>query len=122
GKPVVLDLPKELMDILRDHIAMLKGKMKESELLFPSRTGGIRSRSALDKPFGAIAKKMKLSFNLTPRAMRRSFQDLAREAQIEALVTRSISGHATEEMRELYSTVRTKERLAAVEKIMRVVK
>lgn len=42
---------------------------------------------------------------ITPRAMRRTFQDLDRAAEVRDLVTRSISGHATEEMQRHYSTV-----------------
>jgi len=37
--------------------------------------------------------------------MRRTFNDLARAAKIEAVITKSISGHLTERMREHYSTV-----------------
>jgi hypothetical protein len=37
--------------------------------------------------------------------MRRTFQDLCRAAQVGDLVTRSISGHATEAMQRHYSTV-----------------
>jgi hypothetical protein len=37
--------------------------------------------------------------------MRRTFNDLMRVAKVEALVTKSISGHQTDRMREPYSTV-----------------
>lgn len=37
--------------------------------------------------------------------MRRSFQDLARAASVSDIVTRAISGHATEAMQHHYSTV-----------------
>lgn len=36
--------------------------------------------------------------------MRRTFQDLARAAQVNDLVTRAVSGHATEAMHHHYST------------------
>jgi hypothetical protein len=36
--------------------------------------------------------------------MRRTFNDLMRLAKVEAIVTRSISGHQTDRMREHYST------------------
>lgn len=119
GKDLVLNLPQEVMDILKQHMTDYTGN---SELLFPSTIGGIRSRSALDKPFAAIAAAMKLKFHLSPRGMRRSFQDLAREAQIESLVTRSISGHATETMQDHYSTVRENEQRAAMDKVLRLVR
>lgn len=100
-------LPKDLIDILRWHVDTLpdEGPMRESDLLFPSDVGGFRAPSALDKPFAAVRKALGLRKRVTPRAMRRTFQDLARAAAVGDLVTRSISGHATEEMQRHYSTV-----------------
>jgi hypothetical protein len=37
--------------------------------------------------------------------MRRTFQDLARAAEVRDIVTRSASGHSTEAMQRHYSTV-----------------
>jgi hypothetical protein len=79
--------------------------MKDSELLFPSETGSFRSPSALDKPFSEVGKAIRLRKRITPRAMRRTFQDLARNADIEAIARQKICGHATDEMSDLYSTV-----------------
>jgi len=59
----------------------------------------------LVKPFRVVKKALGLRKRVTPRAMRRTFQDLARAAAVGDLVTRSISGHATEEMQRHYSTV-----------------
>jgi len=53
----------------------------------------------LDKPFKAIATFLELGYHLSPRAMRRSVQDLARAASVSDIVTRAISGHHTEPMR-----------------------
>jgi integrase len=101
-----LSLPDELMEILRWHVAQLpEGPMQDSDLLFPSTVGGFLSRSALDKPFRAVAKAMGLEKRVTPRAMRRTFQDLARAAEVSDVVTRAVSGHATEAMQRRYSTV-----------------
>jgi len=36
------------------------GPMRESELLFPSETGGFRSAMVLDKPFKDVCKHLKL--------------------------------------------------------------
>jgi integrase len=51
---------------------------------------------------------------ITPRAMRRTFQDLARNADIETIVRQKICGHALQEMSELYTTVPQREIQAAV--------
>ncbi len=98
-------LPDELVEILRWHVESLKGKAAESDLLFPSRRGGLRAASSLDKPFAEVTKTLGLEKTITPRAMRRTFQDLARAAEVHDVVTRAISGHATETMQRHYSTV-----------------
>lgn len=113
----VIALPSAVVDVLRDHVAALKGKMAESDLLFPSDTGGLRTRNILAKPFAAIAAELALPFRLTPRGMRRTFNDVARAAGINDLVTRSISGHQSQEMQHHYSTARDDEKRAALTKV-----
>jgi hypothetical protein len=90
-----IPLPTIVLWVLREHVKSLEGKMAESDYLFPSTTGGLRSRSALDKPFRDVVNALKWDLKVTPRAIRRTFQDLARRAQVHYLVTRAISGHAT---------------------------
>ncbi len=97
-------LPRDLMEIREWHVGRLTGPMSESDLLFPSETGGFRATTALTKPFADVAKRMKLSKAITARAMRRTYQDLCRAAEVEDKVTRAISGHATQEMQDHYST------------------
>lgn len=105
-----VSLPEDLVAILRWHIDTLpEGPMADSELLFPSETGGFRAPSVLDKPFAAVAKETGLRKHVTARAMRRTFQDLARAAEVRDIVTRAVSGHATEEMQRHYSTVHQNE-------------
>jgi len=114
-----LVLPKQLLEVLkwhRDNMLLAK-KMRESDLLFPAVTGGYRARSVLDKPFAAVSTAIALPYRFTPRGMRRSYQDLARAAEVGDLVTRAISGHATEQMQERYSTVRGDEIRAALAKV-----
>jgi len=50
-----------------------------------------------------------LKKHVSPRTMRRTFQDLARAASVGDLVTRAVSGHQTEDMQRHYSTVRAEE-------------
>ena len=115
-----ITLPLAVLDILREHVATLKGKAAESDLLFPSAVGGYRTRTGLTKPFAAIVEALKLPFKLTPKGMRRTFNDVAREAGTHDVVTRSISGHQTEEMQRHYSTARGSEQRAALEKTLAV--
>jgi hypothetical protein len=50
--------------------------------------------------------------------MRRTFNDLARAAEVQDLVTRSISGHSTERMQHHYSTVRGDEQQEGLGKVV----
>jgi integrase len=96
--------------------------MRDSELLFPSETGGFRAASSLDRPFREIAKACSITKRITPRAMRRTFQDLARAAEVRDIVTRSVSGHSTEAMQLHYSTVSAKEQRESLAKVVSLAK
>ena len=49
-----ITLPPDAMAVLRWHAERLPaGRMQESDLLFPSETGGFRSPTVLDKPFSS---------------------------------------------------------------------
>jgi hypothetical protein len=114
-----LTLPEELMDVLRWHVERLPdGPMKKSALLFPSETGEFRTTSCLDKPFEEVVSKLGLKKRITPRAMRRTFQDLARAAEVKDVVTRAVSGRATEAMQRHYSTVSASEMRASLAKVI----
>ena len=65
-----------------------------------------------------IVKAMGLKKQISPKAMRRSFQDAMREAQVADVVVRSISGHLTEQMQQHYSTARGHEQQAAIARII----
>jgi hypothetical protein len=112
-------LPPDVMAVLRWHVERLPaGSMRESDLLFPSETGGFRSPTVLDKPFKDVCRHLSLGKRVTPKAMRRTFQDLARLSAVDGLVQRSICGHLTEEMTERYSSVAQAEVQAALGKVV----
>ncbi len=114
-----IGLPDELVEVLRAHVDRLPvGPMLDSDLLFPSEVGGFRANSVLDKPFKAVAKAIGLRKRITPKGMRRTFQDLTRFAKVEAFVARSISGHLTEEMQEHYSTPWESEQREGLAKVL----
>ena len=123
GKLQRISLPEELIEILQWHVDQLpEGPMRESDLLFPSETGGYRAGSCLDRPFAEITKKLGLKKKITPRAMRRTFQDLARAAEVRDIVTRSVSGHSTEAMQRHYSTVSGQEQRAGLARVLSLAK
>jgi hypothetical protein len=74
----------------------------------------------LDKPFTDVAKAIGLKKRITARAMRRTFQDLCREARVADVVARSICGHATEAMQRRYSTVSGTEQADGLARVIRL--
>lgn len=115
-----IHLPDDAMKVLRWHVEtqLATPEQKESELLFPSVSGGFRAPTVLNKPFAAVSTTMKLGFRLTQRGMRRTYNDLARAANIDGVVTRSVSGHLTEKMQEHYSTVNKKEQTEGLARVI----
>jgi integrase len=115
-------VPSLLLEVLRWHVeTQLKTpEQRASDLLFPREDGGIRDDKVLRGPFLAVEKALGLKKHITPRAMRRSFQDLARTAEVRDIVTRSISGHATEQMQRRYSTVTDEEQASCLTRILQM--
>ncbi len=59
-------LPADVMAVLRWHADRLPaGPMRESDLLFPSETGGFRSPTVLDKPFKDVCRHLSLGKKVT---------------------------------------------------------
>jgi hypothetical protein len=116
-----LPLPPAAMRVLRAHVeALPPGPMRDSDLLFPSIHGGMRTRSVLDKPFRRVLKALDWKLRLTPKGMRRTFYDLARRAQIDSVVRRAIAGHLTARMKWTYSTAQVEEMRSAVGKVISI--
>ncbi len=119
-KRYCIELPKEVMEVLRWHTEtqLVTPEQQGSELLFPSVTGGYRSPTVLNKPFAEVSEAIGLGYSFTQIGMRRTFNDLARTAQVEAIVTRSISGHLTERMQDHYSTVQPEEQRESIARVI----
>ena len=122
GTRYPLTMPEEMMQILSWHVANLEpGPMTASELLFPSETGGYRSISTLDQPFRVVCRQIGLTKRFTPSGMRRTYQDLMRRTNVNAVVARQICGHATETMQLRYSTVSAEEGKQAMGKVISII-
>lgn len=117
-----IPLPEELMEVLRWHVKALDATGEGSDLLFPSRVGKLRADSGLDEPFKRITTAAGISKRISPRAGRRTFQDLARAAEVKDIVTRAVSGHATENMQRHYSTVASAEVSAGLARVIELAK
>ena len=138
GVDIVLDLDPEQVSTMRWHLDRLAHENElrrkrsphvaevqaASDLLFPAAPtrwgagGGFQSRSCLDEAFKTVGATLKLGYHVSPKAMRRTFQDLARAASIGDIVTRAISGHATETMQRHYSTVAPAEVRAGMARVI----
>jgi hypothetical protein len=67
---------------------------------------------------GLVLLSLEGEITLPTEAMRRSFQDAMREAQVANVVVRSISGHLTEQMQQRYSTASGHEQESAIARII----
>ncbi|HKY36578.1 MAG TPA: hypothetical protein VJN18_11600 [Polyangiaceae bacterium] len=114
-----IDLPESVVDVLKWHVEsqLLAPEQHAADLLFPSITGGFRSPTVLNKPFAEITEELGLP-RFTQLGMRRTYNDLARAAGVLDLVTRSISGHSTEQMQHHYSTVSPDEQRSSIAKVI----
>jgi integrase len=117
-----ITVPSEVMDVLRWHLdtQLLTPEQKESALLFPADDGGFRSECFLQKSFETVGGLIGLKKNFTPSGMRRTFNDLMRLAKVEAIITKSISGHQTDRMREHYSTVTPDEQRQSIGNVVQL--
>ena len=82
-----IQLPQEIVHDLKWHVEtqLATPEQQESDILFPSLTGSFRARSVLDKPYQEISDALSFGFSITPRGMRRTFNDLARMAEVEGI-------------------------------------
>jgi integrase len=119
-----INVPSDLMAVLTWHTEtqLATPEQQNSELLFPPELGGFRGANCLQKPFRACAKAAGLDKRFTPRGMRRTFNDLARRAKLESIVIKSVSGHRTEAMKDLYSTVGVEEQREGIGLVLSRVK
>jgi integrase len=118
-----INVPADVIEVLRWHerTQIVTEEQRSSELLFPAEDGRLHSEHVLRTPFARVCALVGLPLRFTPHGMRRTFNDLARAARVESLVTRSISGHLTDRMREHYSTVTPVEQRESIGRVLRLV-
>lgn len=142
GDDIEVKLSPDVLEVLRWHCERLEvenekrrkrspdnaAAMDASELMFPcepngrNRGGGFLSASSLKATFRDVSDAMKLKHRVSPRALRRSFQDLMRTAEVDPNIARATCGHRTSEMTARYSSVRADEQQAAMGKIISLAK
>jgi len=116
-----VNVPKPVIDVLTWHVEqhLRTPEQRDSELLFPSVTGTFRAPTVLNKPFAEVSQDLGLP-HFTQRGLRRTYNDLARFAKVDRLVKTSVSGHSTDEMEELYSSVTPEEQVEGIAKVIQL--
>jgi integrase len=97
-------LTTELWEALGEHRARFNETQRQSGLVFPSITGGHRSRSILKDPFANILAKAGIKTRFTPHGCRRTASALYRKVA-GSVVAKAIAGHMTDEMHAHYAVV-----------------
>ena len=90
--------------------------------MFSSESGTLRVPSAVQKAWRRALHAAGIKRSFTVHGLLRTFNDLARRAGVDAVVTRAMTGHVTERMREHYSTVALDEKRAAGIKVVQLVR
>jgi integrase len=115
--PIILDALRAQRRALVEQNRPVLG----ASLVFPSANGGYHVPSYLDKPFRRILKAAKIEKHLSPHGMRRTHNNLMRQAQVDRIVLHATIGHSSDRMTEHYSHVGREEKLAAVNRLVEVV-
>lgn len=118
GKARAVPIPAFLSDILKTHRA---GQMRdqhpglEAGIVFPADHGGYRLSNSLRKPLGLLREHLGFDATVSPQVLRRTYNTIVRD-HADRIVLRSIVGHSSEQMTELYSHVDMGAKRLAVER------
>jgi len=122
-KDIDFPLLPEMVEVLRWHRRRLMQEQApgfDRGLVFPSATGGYSYPSRFTKPLERVRTRLGIPYRLTSKVMRRTFNNLLRQAAVDRQVLRSLTGHSSEAMTATYSTVEDRERKAAVSVVLGV--
>jgi len=105
-----------VFQVLREHRVNLVREQApgiEKDIMFPSKTGGYRYSSVLQKPLAKAVEELKIGKRITAHTFRRTFNNLMRQSGIDRVTLRAMTGHFSEEMTEHYSEVTPEEKRRA---------
>jgi integrase len=115
--PIIL----EVIKAHRTSLVARKLPVMGTAWVFPSGTGRCHRASYLKRPFERVLKAAKIEKHFSPHGMRRTFNNLMRQAQVDRTLLHSMIGHSSDKMTELYSHVDRDEKLAAVDRLAKIV-
>lgn len=114
-----ITIPPSLLADLEWHCRTQLPKGQENSVyLFPSEKGEPRQGSILTKPFLEASQAIRLKSPLTLRGMRRTFNRLMKKAEVDDMITRSITGHKTAAMQDHYTDKDAEQHRNAIEAAM----
>ena len=111
-------LTDEMRRLLRAHRAWLIERNHPgvaSGLVFPSNVGTPRGPESLHEPLVKAGEAAGVEVRVGPQVLRRTFNTLMVEQNVDRIVLRSQMGHCSEEMTERYAGVAVEAKRAAVE-------
>jgi integrase len=130
--PREFPMPAELVEVLREHKAWLHAPMvdyhlgpclkhpgADSGLCFPSKTGTPQSQAQTWRVWQQVNAKVGVQLNA--RGLRRTFNDMLRRAQVDAITAEALTAQ-TPGVRRLYSTVDLEEKRVAVGRVLQLVR
>lgn len=113
-------LAPELVAILEEHREAMKKASQPvgpDDLVFPSRTKKCRWASTMTKPFREVQEAMGMTVRFTPHGMRRTYNNLLRQASEDGVLVRSIIGHVDERMTARYSVLGMQEKQRVAQQV-----
>jgi integrase len=116
GKARAVPIPSFLAEILAAHRSEQMRDQHpglETGIAFPATHGSYRESSSLRKSLDILGEH--LGSRVTPQVLRRTYNSIVRD-HADRIVLRSIVGHSSEQMTELYSHVGMGAKRDAVEK------
>ena len=109
-----------MLDVLRQHRQAQEAAgvpVGPTDLIFPSRTGGYRYSSLLRPSIRSALKEIGIEQRLSVHGLRRTFNNLMRQAVTDTIVVQAMTGHSSDRMTEHYSFVADDEKHRALDKL-----
>jgi len=117
-------VPQLVIDAIREHRKTMMTTDRrglESNLVFPSNCGTPRTPAGIRAVLQAAARATGIDINVTSQVLRRTFNTLLLDAQVDRLVLRSMIGHTTEQMTGKYAGIRYEAKDQASARLLKLV-
>jgi len=119
-----LPLDSGVLKVLREHVDWLTATEHpdvEKGLLFPGRFGGYRLPGSCGRAWKKVSKVMGLEWSITGHDLRRTFQNMLRQAGVGLTVQQALMGHSSMGMTEHYSQVGRDEKRQAMDNVVSLI-